>query len=91
MRIFLFPSPPHGTFNGAMRMAQDEKFEHGFLSGLLSSLGGSYIPEINDIVNTAMAAALGGTFEALGGGKFANGAVTGKGEFKILPETPMNL
>jgi len=54
-------------------------------------LGGSYIPEINDIVNTAMAAALGGTFEALGGGKFANGAVTGKGEFKILPETLMNL
>ena len=43
----------------------------------ISSLGGSYSPNINGIVNTAMAAALGGTVETIGGGKFSNGAVTG--------------
>ena len=60
-----------------MRLAQGGKFHHGFLSGFVSSLGGSYIPEINGVVNTAMAGVLGGTAEVLGGGKFANGAVTG--------------
>jgi hypothetical protein len=61
----------------AMRLAQGGKFHHGFLSGFVSSLGGSYTPEINGVVNTAMAGVLGGTAEVLGGGKFANGAVTG--------------
>ena len=56
---------------------QKGKFEHGFLSGFVSSLGGSYSPNVNGVVNTAMAATLGGTAETLGGGKFSNGAVTG--------------
>ena len=60
-----------------MRLAQGGKFHHGFLSGFVSSLGGSYIPEINGVVNTAMAGVLGGRAEVLGCGKFANGAVTG--------------
>ena len=33
----------HGIFNGGMRMAQGGKFEHGFLSGFVSSLGGSFM------------------------------------------------
>ena len=71
----------HGTFNGAMRMVQGGKFEHGFLSGFVSSLGGSYMDknrgDMTVIEKIAISAAIGGTAEALGGGKFANGAVTG--------------
>ena len=71
----------HGTFNGAMRMAQGGKFHHGFLSGFVSSLGGSYMDknrgDMTVIEKIAISAAIGGTAEALGGGKFANGAVTG--------------
>ena len=71
----------HGTFNGAMRLAQGGKFHHGFLSGFVSSLGGSYMDknrgDMTVIEKIAISAAIGGTAEALGGGKFANGAVTG--------------
>jgi hypothetical protein len=59
-------------------LAQGGKFEHGFFSGFVSSLGGSYIMGIeNTGVQVLMSAVIGGTAESLGGGKFANGAVTG--------------
>ena len=75
----------HGTFNGTMRMAQGGKFEHGFLSGFVSSLGGSamqsYGGNMTFTEKTAIAAVIGGTADPdsyrEGGGKFANGAVTG--------------
>ena len=73
----LLRASAHGINNGVSRMISGGKFQHGFLSGFVSSLGGSYSPNINGIVNTAMAAALGGTVETIGGGKFSNGAVTG--------------
>ena len=64
-----------------MRLAQGGKFHHGFLSGFVSSLGGSYMDknrgDMTVIEKIAISAAIGGTAEALGGGKFANGAVTG--------------
>ncbi|KAF0204070.1 MAG: RHS repeat-associated core domain [Bacteroidetes bacterium] len=64
-----------------MRLTQGGKFEHGFLSGFVSSLGGSYIDkfrgDMSGAEKIAISAAIGGTAEALGGGKFANGAVTG--------------
>ena len=64
-----------------MRWAQGGKFEHGFLSGFVSSLGGSYLhangANMTGAEKIALSAAIGGTAEALGGGKFANGAVTG--------------
>ncbi len=64
-----------------MRMIQGGKFEHGFLSGFVSSLGGTammkYGANMDIGAKVALSAALGGTAEALGGGKFANGAVTG--------------
>jgi RHS repeat-associated protein len=70
-----------GLFNGGMRMIQGGKFEHGFLSGFVSSLGGSamikYGANMDIGSKVALSAALGGTAEVLGGGKFANGAVTG--------------
>ncbi len=50
------------------------------ISGALSSLGNSgidaYLPD-NMALQTAAAAVLGGTVAEIGGGKFANGAVTG--------------
>jgi hypothetical protein len=64
-----------------MRLTQGAKFKHGFLSGFVSSLGGSFMQTYGTSMNAGtqviMSAAIGGTAEALGGGKFANGAVTG--------------
>lgn len=64
-----------------MRLAQGGKFEQGFLSGFISSLCGSYIQangaNMTGVEKIAISAAIGGTAEVLGGGKFANGAVTG--------------
>ncbi len=55
----------HGTFNGAMRWAQGGKFEHGFLSGFVSSLGGSYLhangANMTGAEKIAISAAIGGT------------------------------
>lgn len=71
----------HGLTNGTLRVIQGGKFEHGFLSGFVSSLGGSFMQAYggNMYIGTqvALSAAIGGTAEALGGGKFANGAITG--------------
>ncbi len=55
------------------------RFELGFLSGFASSLGASYSNKVSNKmgVMVGIAAAVGGTAEVLGGGKFANGAVTG--------------
>ena len=39
----------------------------------ISSLGGSYSPNVNGVVNTAMAATLGGTANVSGGVKFCSG------------------
>ncbi len=62
-----------------MHMAQGGKFEHGFFSGFVSSLGGTAInkTKMGIAAQIAMNAIIGGTAEKLGGGKFANGAVTG--------------
>jgi RHS repeat-associated protein len=71
----------HGSFNGALRVTQGGKFEHGFLSGFASSVGSTWITTsgLNTNVLTSIVAAsvLGGTVECIGGGKFANGAATG--------------
>ncbi|MFA5478200.1 MAG: hypothetical protein WC271_16030 [Bacteroidales bacterium] len=50
---------------------------HGFAAGGMGSLSGSIGQSAPAELQMIMAAALGGTAEALGGGKFANGAVTG--------------
>jgi len=69
----------HGAFTGGMRYAQGGKFEHGFMSGFVSSLGGSATNNTTMSVGArvTISAVTGGTAEKLGGGKFANGAVTG--------------
>ena len=67
----------HGVSNGTIRLAQGGKFEQGFLAGFISSGVSSIKLSDNLLINTAVAAAVGGTTEAIGGGKFLNGAVTG--------------
>jgi hypothetical protein len=55
--------------------------DHGFLSGFVSSPGGSammkYDANMGIGAKVAVSAAIGGTAEVLGVGKFANGAITG--------------
>jgi uncharacterized ParB-like nuclease family protein len=72
-------SMAHGSTQGIMRLAQGGKFEHGFLAGAVSSLGGSAMASTNagGAAKIITSSAIGGTAEAIGGGKFANGAVTG--------------
>ena len=71
----------HGIFNGAQRMMQGGKFEHGFMSGFVSSAAGSAMIATGlhkSFVSSVIASAvIGGTVEKIGGGKFGNGAITG--------------
>lgn len=70
----------HGIVNGGFRVIQGGRFEHGFMSGFFASLSGSGVGMIKTAplgLYAVVGAATGGTAEALGGGKFANGAVTG--------------
>jgi hypothetical protein len=72
----------HGVVGGAMEAGEGGAFEHGFWSAALTE---SAAPVIDDIdsettgisaYRAAAAAFIGGTAEALGGGKFADGAIT---------------
>lgn len=53
--------------NNAMRFAQGGKFEHGFMSGFVSSLGGSFMEanagNMSKGAQVALAAVIGGTAE----------------------------
>jgi len=72
--------PLSGTvFNKELSSVQGGRFELGFISAFTSSLALSYTTgKSNDpLAIMGIGAAIGGTAEALGGGKFANGAVTG--------------
>jgi RHS repeat-associated protein len=73
----------HGVVGGAMEIGEGGAFEHGFWSAALTE---SFAPAIDNIdadttgisaYRAAAAAIIGGTAEALGGGKFADGAITG--------------
>jgi RHS repeat-associated protein len=73
----------HGVVGGASNVAMGGKFQDGFLSAAASattSVSGLTNPEtssLNIVGRTAVASIAGGTASALGGGKFANGALTG--------------
>ncbi len=64
-------------------MAQGGKFKHGFFAGAFASMAGSGMEASKwgvfstDAGQLVTAAVVGGTASELGGGKFANGAVTG--------------
>ncbi len=67
----------HGLANGALRKAQGGKFWHGYASGSISSLTSSYL-QTNDFVgDLVVASVVGGASEAIAGGNFADGALTG--------------
>lgn len=77
----------HGAAGGAITEASGGEFRHGFYAGFAGSAAGSLAPSLHlpgyDIrtgsaiaERTAFAAVVGGTASVLGGGKFANGAVT---------------
>ncbi len=67
------------VFNKEVPTVQGGRFELGFISAFTSSLALSYTTgKSNDpLAIMGIGAAIGGTAESLGGGKFANGAITG--------------
>jgi hypothetical protein len=77
----------HGVVGGTSNVAMGGKFGDGFLSaaasaaaaqsGIASPDAGTIGSEIGIAGRTAIASIAGGTASALGGGKFANGAITG--------------
>lgn len=73
----------HGVTQGLISEATGGSFDAGFLSGSLSSVAGDLMEGWNvdgfggQFAKVAVAAAVGGTASKLGGGKFANGAMTG--------------
>jgi hypothetical protein len=70
----------HGTLQGGLTEATGGQFRHGFYAGFSSSaLAGpiSRLAPDDAMGQTVAAAVVGGTASAVGGGKFANGAVSG--------------
>jgi len=78
----------HGVLGGASNEAMGGRFQDGFLSGLAGAAV-SHVGPLKEIMagagdrdfghvlgRTAIAGVVGGTTAAIGGGKFANGAVT---------------
>lgn len=70
----------HSVADGAMEALQGGHWEHGLLTGLASAGGGelfgSYGAHLSDAQMLAGNAILGGVVSEIGGGKFANGAMT---------------
>ena len=76
----------HTLSEGTMEGLQGGNMLHGFMMGATSSLGGSFIDNNLESLGKAGEVAansiLSGTVDEIGGGKFANGAITGA--FTIL-------
>lgn len=70
----------HSVADGAMEALQGGHWEHGLMTGLASAGGGellsNYGTYISDAQILAGTATLGGVVSEIGGGKFANGAMT---------------
>jgi RHS repeat-associated protein len=73
----------HGITQGGLSELSGDKFEHGFFSAALSAgLAGTITEKdgtlrVGRVEAVVASAVVGGTASALGGGKFANGAITG--------------
>lgn len=70
----------HSMSQGALSAAQGGNFKHGFISGLVSAGGGYGLSKAGNLSKFTLVSAnaiIGGTASELGGGKFANGAITG--------------
>ena len=70
----------HSVSEGVVEGVRGGHFEHGLLVGFASSAGGELISRYGNklpyVGKIAANAALGGCVSVLGGGKFANGAMT---------------
>jgi len=69
----------HGLSRAVIRVVQGGKALGGFLSGFAGSLFGGFAKDLDNvdtITKTIMVAIAGGTASMLGGGKFANGAMS---------------
>lgn len=69
----------HSFSEGWLEGAQGGNMFHGFMMGGVSTLGNygvDKIPDAPKTVKIAASAVVGGTVDEIGGGKFANGAVT---------------
>lgn len=81
----------HGVTHGGVAEATGGKFSHGFYSGFLN---GSVDEKIGTIfedsvgMQYAAAAAVGGTGSVIGGGKFANGAISGAFSYMFNQMSP---
>jgi hypothetical protein len=73
----------NGLIGGVFTVASGGKFQSGFLAAGVASLGGPAPGEAPSIQGALFAAALGGAGSVLGGGKFANGAVTGAFSYAV--------
>lgn len=70
----------YSSVNGGFRLVKGGRFKHGMMSGFFSSIANSGLKSMGNVSSGLyglVGAVTGGTAEALGGGKFANGAVTG--------------
>ncbi len=69
----------HGISNGLIRQGLGGKFWHGYASGAISSYAGGLSQRWNlDVVGgTIVSAVAGGASEAISGGNFQDGAITG--------------
>lgn len=71
----------HTLSEGTMEGLQGGNIWHGFMMGATSSLGGSFIDHnlesLGKVGEIAANSIIGGTVDEIGGGKFANGAITG--------------
>ena len=70
----------HSVADGSMEALQGGHWEHGLMTGLVSAGGGEllsgYGSQLSDAQMLAGTAILGGVVSEIGGGKFANGAMT---------------
>lgn len=83
---FLEKATAHGVTGGLLNAAssklQNGSFRDGLLAGFVSSVASPFIDAVKIVgqagiaLRTVLSAAVGGTAAELGGGKFANGAVT---------------
>ncbi|MCH6259361.1 hypothetical protein MLD52_22595, partial [Puniceicoccaceae bacterium K14] len=71
----------HGAAQGTITEAQGGEFRHGFYAAFATKMTGGAIMKAGNeagvIGRTVAAAIIGGGASALGGGKFANGAISG--------------
>lgn len=78
----------HGVVSGAAEEARGGQFRHGFYAGFATGGLSKLIGMAPQQVRFIAAAIVGGTAAALGGGKFANGAVSGAFQYLLNDSQP---